>query len=255
MRSALILLNYFLHIAYITKKYLRTDEILRGYQQSGNCWSTPTNLTLSRTGNLTLREESFRLSELSLDFAALDFSFYKVILLSKMKTKNRRYFMKVLTLLSLLTLGIARADIPSYLSQCKNNFVLNFVELKDKMSYEGEDIYLLWKTYSKRAWKNEGFIKHVLEDYYGFGGHGCEMLEMTQVDVLGTEYRMFVGDGAGDCDGGNYYGVVLNWNKIQKILKQDPPENKLKSTENFVVAEIGDGGVYCPSPVLSINAK
>ena len=155
--------------------------------------------------------------------------------------------MKVFVLLSLFALNLANASIPSYLSHCKNNFVLNFIDLKGKMSYGDDSLYLLWDAYGGGPWKNTGIIERILQEYYGGDGHGCEMLKATLVEVLGTKYRIFVGNGNGDCDGGNYYGVVLDWSKIEKRLDAGPPEKKSHFVKDIVVAEIGDGEIYCAS--------
>ena len=48
------------------------------------------------------------------------------------------------------------------------------------------------------------------------------------------------GDDNGDYDGGNYYGIVLNWNELKKYQ-----EVKMDVIKDLVVAETGDGSLVC----------
>ena len=166
--------------------------------------------------------------------------------------------MKIFALLSLLALSIAHAQVQR--THCEeNDFMLNFVELKNKMSsYEGPDLKLLQDTYwgGRNGWNNAGFIKRIYQAYDESGlGHGCETFDTTSIRVFETEYRMFVGDSDYDCDGGNKSGIILNWSKIEKRLDVGPVPLKHDSylIKDFVVAVIGDENLVCPLSAGSAN--
>ena len=123
----------------------------------------------------------------------------------------------------------------------ENDFIRNLKALREKSQGGTQDLYILWDAYGSTEQKNAGLVKYIWDEYNG--GTYCEMSKMTIVKILWKEYRMFVGDGTGDCDGGNFYGIVLDWTSLREALKEDR-NTSISSMTKMLVAVVRDGDIY-----------
>ena len=150
---------------------------------------------------------------------------------------------------------IASASYGSSKLKCDNGFtrLLSKLRVGNPPEDHTDDLQLIFDNYELESQANSGIMDLIFKDYYssddygGEGGHGCTMLTVAKVKGADSqlrpseeEYLVVVGDGHNDCDGGNYYGLVLDWTKLQRW-----PQGPSTPMEDLIVGGIGDSEFYC----------
>ena len=131
-----------------------------------------------------------------------------------------------------------------YLIQKFEGFYCEFHDCVYTGIEEYSTFRMLYKEDEYKA-KNQKTLKKIFELYYDGSGHGCEIITMVPVSLerkgdIPRTYLMAVGDGVGDCDGGNYYGLVFDLAQLKAFKEQGV------RVENVVVSEVSDGWLYKP---------